>query len=607
MSPRALDPPSYGSAGLFIFYTQLILFTARKNFSTLQQSFNAMAQGKTSPKYIFVIGGVISGVGKGITASTLAKILQDRGHVVTSIKIDPYVNVDAGTMNPTEHGEVFVLDDGYETDQDMGNYERFLNITLPSDNYMTTGRVYQGVIEKERSMFYKGTCVQVVPHVPMEVIARIKDAQKKANAECVVIEIGGTIGEYENILFLEAARMLKTENPGDVACVVVSYLPIPSTVGEMKTKPTQHAVRTLQSSGLWPDIIIARSAIPLDHKRKEKLSFFCNVKPSQIISAPDVRSVYDVPINFEKENVGDILSNILSLSKKLPEGRRKNGAENKAAWEKFVKQTHSVQKEVKIAVVGKYFDTGDFMLSDAYLSVIEAIKYSSYAQGRKPQIAWINSGDFEVNEKNTPSDVKKKLKSLGEYDGVIVPGGFGSRGILGKLEAIKYIREHKIPYLGLCYGMQLAVIEYAKNVVGINGATSKELDGNAAHQVITIMESQKEKMAAERYGGSMRLGAYPAVLKPGSVVAQAYGTTSVSERHRHRYEVNNEYVKQLSDAGMVFSGMSPDGHLVEFMELPKKTHPFFVGTQAHPEFKAHPLSPHPLFSAFIKAAIKKHS
>ncbi len=563
-----------------------------------------MAKEKTSPKYIFVVGGVISGVGKGVTASSLAKILQDRGHVVTSIKIDPYVNVDAGTMNPTEHGEVFVLDDGYETDQDMGNYERFLNTTLTKDNYMTTGRVYQGVIEKERSMYYKGNCVQVVPHVPMEVIARIKAAQKKANAECVVIEIGGTIGEYENILFLEAARMMKTENPGDVACVVVSYLPVPSTIGEMKTKPTQHAVRTLQSSGLWPDIIVARSVIALDQKRKEKLSFFCNIKPSQIISAPDVKSIYDVPVNFEKENVGDILSNVLGLAKK-PEAKRKDGEKSKLAWAKFVKQVHTAEKEVKIAIVGKYFDTGDFTLSDAYLSVIEAIKHSAYSLGRKPVIAWINSGDFEISEKHSKADVNKRLKTLSEYDGVIVPGGFGSRGIEGKLQAIRYVRENKIPYFGLCYGMQLAVIEYAKNVVGIKGATSKELEDKADDQIITIMESQKEKLATDNYGGSMRLGAYPAKLAPGSIVAAAYGSTLISERHRHRYEVNNDYVQRIKDAGMVFSGMSPDGHLVEFMELPKKVHPFFVGTQAHPEFKAHPLAPHPLFTAFIKASIKK--
>lgn len=564
-----------------------------------------MANEKLHPKYIFVVGGVISGVGKGITASSVAKILQDRGHTVTSIKIDPYVNVDAGTMNPTEHGEVFVLDDGYETDQDMGNYERFLNTTLTSDNYMTTGRVYQGVIEKERSMFYKGTCVQVVPHVPMEVISRIKTAQKKTGAECVVIEIGGTVGEYENILFLEAARMMKTENPGDVACVLVSYLPVPSSIGEMKTKPTQHTVRALQSSGLWPDIIVARSVVALDAKRKEKLSFFCNVKPSHIISAPDVTSIYDVPLNFEKENVGDIITEVLNLPKKISPARKEQGEKNKAEWATFVKHVHNGKSDVKIAIIGKYFDTGDFVLSDAYLSVIEAIKYSAYSLNRKPVITWINSGDFEVNERVSAKEVKKRLKGLDKYDGVLVPGGFGSRGIAGKLEAIRYVRENKIPYLGLCYGLQLAVIEFARNVAGIKDATSKELEDSAPHQVITIMESQKEKMAKEDYGGSMRLGSYPARLAPGSIVAQAYGSTDITERHRHRYEVNNEYLKQLEEMGMIFSGKSPNGHLVEFIELPKKIHPFFVGTQAHPEFKAHPLAPHPLFTAFIKAAIKK--
>jgi CTP synthase len=564
-----------------------------------------MAKESKNPKYIFVVGGVISGVGKGVTASSLAKILQNRGHRVTSIKIDPYVNVDAGTMNPTEHGEVFVLDDGYETDQDMGNYERFLDVTLPNDNYMTTGRVYQSVIEKERSMYYKGNCVQVVPHVPLEVIARIKAAQKKNDAECVVIEIGGTVGEYENILFLEAARMLKTQAPKDVACVLVSYLPVPSTIGEMKTKPTQHAVRTLQSSGLWPDLIVARSVTPIDEKRKEKISFFCNIKPECIISAPDVKSIYDVPVNFEKEHVGDILSRVLGLSAKVSPKSKREGEENRLKWATFVKRAHTASDEVKIAIVGKYFDTGDFVLSDAYLSVIEAIKHSSFALNKKPAISWINSGDFEVADSVTSAEVKKNLQALKNYDGVIVPGGFGSRGISGKIEAIQYVRENKIPYLGLCYGMQLAVIEFARNVAGIKDATSKELDDKAKNQVITIMESQKDKLLKGNYGGSMRLGAYKALLKEGSLVAKAYGTTEVSERHRHRFEVNNEYVDQLTGAGLSFSGTSPDGHLMEFVELPRKTHPFFVGTQAHPEFKSHPLSPHPLFTAFIKASIKK--
>lgn len=564
-----------------------------------------MKKENINPKYIFVVGGVISGVGKGITASSIAKIFQDRGHSVTSIKIDPYVNVDAGTMNPTEHGEVFVLDDGYETDQDMGNYERFLHVTLPNDNYMTTGRVYQSVIEKERSMFYKGNCVQVVPHVPLEVISRIKTAQKKAGAEVTVIEVGGTIGEYENILFLEAARMMKIESPHDIACVVVSYLPIPSTVGEMKTKPTQHAVRTLQSSGLWPDMIIARSSVALDVKRKEKLAFFCNIQPSHIISAPDVRSIYEVPINFEKEHVGDMMSEILGLSESTSLTQKKLGEQQKKDWALFVKRTNTAQEEVKIAIVGKYFDTGDFVLSDAYISVIEAVKHAAYALNKKPVITWVNSGDFEVGEKQKPSTVLKNLATLDMYDGVIVPGGFGSRGIKGKLEVIQYVRENKIPYLGLCYGMQLAVIEFAEHVAGIKGATSKEINDTARHQVITIMESQKEKIQVSSYGGSMRLGAYEAQLKKGSVVAELYGSLSVSERHRHRYEVNNDYVETLTKHGLIFSGTSPDGHLMEFIELPKQEHPFFVGTQAHPEFKSHPSNPHPLFKGFIQASIKR--
>lgn len=564
-----------------------------------------MAKEKQTPKYIFVVGGVVSGVGKGITASSVAKILQDRGHTVTSIKIDPYVNVDAGTMNPTEHGEVFVLDDGYETDQDMGNYERFLGTTLPSDNYMTTGRVYQSVIEKERSMYYKGNCVQVVPHVPLEVVARIKFAQKKANADVVIIEIGGTVGEYENILFLEAARMIKIESPKDMMCIMVSYLPVLSAVGEMKTKPTQHAVRTLQSSGLWPDMIIARSTTPLDEKRKEKLAFFCSVKQSNIISAPDVKSIYEVPSNFEKEGVGDSVIEILGLPKKVSDSKKVEGEKRKKEWELFVKRSQSSKEEVKIAIIGKYFDTGDFVLSDSYLSVIEAVKHASYALNKKPVISWVNSGDFEVEGNNKESDVLKKLKTLSGYDGVIVPGGFGSRGINGKLEAIRYVREHKIPYLGICYGMQLAVIEYANHITKIEGATSKELDDTAKHQVITIMESQKEKIKKAVYGGSMRLGSYPAKLKKGTIVAGLYGSLEVSERHRHRYEVNNQYISDIEKSGLVFSGTSPDGDLMEFIELPKTIHPFFVGTQAHPEFKSSPINPHPLFLGLIQASKKK--
>lgn len=547
-------------------------------------------KGRSDCKYIFVIGGVISGVGKGVTASSIGKILSDRGQKVTSIKIDPYVNIDAGTMNPVEHGEVFVLDDGYECDQDMGNYERFLNTTLTNTNYMTTGRVYESVIHRERNLEYEGACVQVVPHIPLEVIRRIKEAREKAQADVVVIEIGGTIGEYENILFLEAARMMKLRHPNDVFFVVVSYLPVPNNLGEMKTKPTQHAVRTLNSSGIQPDIIIARSKVPLDNKRKEKISLFCNVPVERVISAPDVGSIYDIPINFDKEGLGDIICEALGLSCAITPNK------NTKEWEKFAKSAHNHKNEVHLAVVGKYFNTGDFTLADSYISVIEATKYSAYFAGVKPILTWISSSDFEKSPQS--------IKNLSKYDGIIVPGGFGSRGIEGVLKTIEYARKNKIPYFGLCYGMQLLVIEYARNILGIKKANTREVDPNSPDLIIDIMEDQKEKVKNKDLGGSMRLGAYPAVLKKGSVAMKAYGKNEISERHRHRYEVNNLYKERLEKAGLVFSGMSPDGNLCEIAELPQDKHPFFLGTQFHPEFKARPLAPHPLFTAFIKACIK---
>lgn len=546
---------------------------------------------KASPKYLFVVGGVISGVGKGIAASSIAKLLQDRGLTVTAIKIDPYINVDAGTMNPTEHGEVFVLRDGDETDQDMGNYERFLNVDLSRINYMTTGRVYQTVIEKERNLEYAGKCVEVVPHIPMEVIRRINIAQKEANADVVIIEIGGTIGEYQNMLFLEAARMMKIKHPQDVFFTVVSYLPVPSKVGEMKTKPTQMAVRTLNGSGILPDIILARGEHRLDAKRKEKIAFMCNVLPERVISAPDVDSVYDVPINFEKEGLGDILCEIMGTTCSVETGV------NAQAWKKFVGKVHTAKDEVRIAVIGKYFETGEFLLADAYLSVIEAIKYSAYAQNKKPVLEWLNAFDFETDP--------KKVKELKKYDGVIVPGGFGSRGIEGKLNVIRYVRENKIPYFGLCYGMQLAVVEFARNVVGMKGAHTTEVDPKTAFPVIAVMESQKENIRNARYGGSMRLGEYKAILKKGTIAAKAYDSYEIIERHRHRYEVNPLFIDKIEAKGLVFSGTSPDGTLMEIAELPTKVHPFFVGVQFHPEFLARPLRPHPLFSAFIKACAQK--
>lgn len=555
---------------------------------------------KKNPGYIFVVGGVISGVGKGVTASSIAKILQDRGLIVTAVKIDPYVNIDAGTMNPTEHGEVFVLSDGDECDQDMGNYERFLHTDLSRTNYMTTGRVYQSVIEKERALKYQGACVQVVPHVPMEIVSRIKAAQQAAKdskgkvvgADVVVIEIGGTVGEYENILFLEAARMMKSQHPKQVMTVMVSYLPTPATVGEMKTKPTQHSVRLLNASGIQPDIIIARSNTPLDAKRREKLSFFCNIAPDRVISAPDIESIYEVPINFEKGKLSDTIGKLLGLRF----ASRVSPAVSQ--WKKMVQTALHAEDTVKIAMVGKYFETGDFVLSDAYLSVIEAIKFSAFSLGKKVSITWLSAEVFEQD----PSAVKK----LSDFDGVVVPGGFGSRGIEGKIAAIKYVREKKIPYLGLCYGMQLAVIEYARHVAKIAGATSRELvkkTDKDAVCVIDLMESQQEKMSTGNYGNTMRLGAYEAVLKVKTMARALYGADSVVERHRHRYEVNPAYIAPITKAGLVFSGTSPDGTLMEIAELSKAVHPFFMGVQFHPEFLARPLTPHPLFTGLVKAAI----
>ncbi len=541
-------------------------------------------QGRT--KYIFVVGGVMSGVGKGIAASSIGKILQAKGFRVTALKIDPYINVDAGTMNPTEHGEVFVLKDGYETDQDMGNYERFLNIELTRDNYMTTGAVYKTVIEKERNLEYGGRCVQVVPHIPLEVIGRIKRAA--AEADVAIVEIGGTVGEYENILFLEAIRMLKIEQPENVITAIVSYVPTPSKVGEMKTKPTQHAVRTLNGTGIQPDIIIARADRPLDEKRKEKLAVFCNVQKEDVISAPDVDSIYDVPVNFEKDRLSEILMKKLGLKSKKSVGL--------GEWEKKVRRMKGISEVVKIGVVGKYFKTGDFVLSDAYISVIEAVKHAACQVGRRAELTWIASTDFEENPKS--------LRTLKKYDGIIIPGGFGSRGIEGKIAVIRYCRENKIPYFGLCYGMQLAVIEYARHVVGLAAAHTTEVNQKTAYPVVDIMPEQKENLRKKNYGATMRLGHYEAKIALKTLAAQAYGSTSILERHRHRYEVNPEYVEQLKQAGMIFSATSPDGILMEIAELPKEVHPFFLATQFHPEFQSSLLEPHPLFVAFLEACKK---
>ena len=550
-------------------------------------------------KYIFVVGGVISGVGKGITTSSIGKILQSRGYNISAMKIDPYINVDAGTMNPTEHGEVFVTADGDECDQDMGNYERFLNKNLYRENYMTTGRVYKSVIENERNLKYKGKCVQVVPHIPMEVIERIRFVAEKNNSDVVTIEIGGTVGEYENILFLEAIRMMKLKNPNDVAIVMVSYVPVPNKIGEMKTKPTQHAVRELNSVGLYPDFIIARSSHSLDEKRKEKISMFCNIKKENIISAPDIDSVYDVPFNFEKDSLGDKLIKLLDLKENKNLIIKKE--ETLEYWKKYFAK-NKLKGEVNIAVVGKYFDTGDFVLSDSYISVIEALKYAGFENKVKVNLAWLDSKKFE-KEKN--KHYEKELNVLKEYDGVLVPGGFGETGIDGILNTIKFVRENKIPYFGICYGMQLAIIEYARNVLKIKDATSRELKDSAKSKniVIDIMENQKINLIKNNFGNSMRLGNYEAIIKGKTLLEKIYKSKNIVERHRHRYEFNNDYKEILENGGVTFSATSPDEKLIEAMELSQKIHPFFVAVQYHPEFLARPLYSHPIFTTFIKAAI----
>ena len=527
----------------------------------------------------------MSGVGKGVTSSSIALLLSARGLNVTAMKIDPYINVDAGTMNPTEHGEVFVLKDGLETDQDMGNYERFLNKDLPAINYMTTGSVYLSVIQKERNLEYKGKNVEVVPDIPLEVISRIKKAQKAAGADVVLIEIGGTVGEYQNVLFLEAVRMMKTEQPENVAVVMVSYLPVPGSIGEMKTKPTQTAVRTLNSAGVFADLIVARSPVPVDQKRKEKIATFCNVRAENVISAPDVSSIYDIPLNYETDQLSLRLCLQLGIKTKQPA--------DLSAWKKFVARSKNDADTVKIAVVGKYFSSGDFVLSDVYLSVLEAIKYSAYSLNLKPEIIYLSAQMF--------SD-KDKLKELKKFDGILVPGGFGATGIDGKLNVIEYARKHKIPYFGICYGMQLAVLEYAKNVLKLKNVSTEEIDPKADHLVVGIMDEQREKIAKKDMGGTMRLGEYEAVLKKGSLAQKAYKSTSISERHRHRYEINPLYIEQIENAGLHFTGKSPNGKLMEIAELSTTTHPFFVGVQFHPELIARPLAPHPLFTAFIRAS-----
>lgn len=535
-------------------------------------------------KYIFVVGGVMSSVGKGIVSSSISLILKDKGFKVTAVKADPYINVDAGTMNPVEHGEVFVTEDADETDQDIGNYERFLDQNIQRTNYMTTGRIYQSVIKRERNLEYEGKCVEVVPHIPQEIIRRIETASK--DSDITIVEIGGTVGEYQNILFLEAARMMKMKNPKDVSFVLVSYLPIPSSVGEMKTKPTQYAARTLNGAGIQADFIICRSQKEIDKPRREKLATFCMIEPENAISCPDVSNIYEVPLIFEKQNLGNKILKSLHIKGKKSDLK---------VWKETVKKATNPKREISLAVVGKYFGTGDFTLADSYISVIESIRIACFHQEVKPKLEWINSEIFEKDP--------HKIEILKKFQGIIVPGGFGSRGIEGIISTCKFARENNIPYLGLCYGMQIATIEFARNVAGLNKANTEEIDPKTPYPVIHLMTEQKDKILQKELGGTMRLGGYKCRLKKGTIAYDAYKKDEIVERHRHRYEFNNKFKEKLEQLGLVISGINPERKLVEIIEL--KNHPFYVGVQFHPEFNTRFLKPHPLFKKLVEEAVRR--
>jgi CTP synthase len=535
--------------------------------------------------YIIVTGGVISGLGKGITTASIGKILQLHGYKVTAMKIDPYINCDAGTLRPTEHGEVWVTEDGGEIDQDLGHYERFLDVNIAKHHNITTGQVYGAVIDKERKGKYLGKTVQPIPHVTDEIKQRIRRPSTEAKYDFILVEIGGTVGDYENVLFLEAVRQMKQE--GDhVLYVHVTYVPVLETLGEAKTKPTQHSVKLLREIGIQPDFIITRSEEPLDDPRREKIALFCNVNREDVISDSNIDNVYAVPLMFEDQFL------CKKILKKLHLRKDHNDL---ATWKNFILDIRNLQRELTIGIVGKYFDIGSFKLSDSYISVIEAVKHAAWFNGVAPIIEWIDSKLYERDQ--------EAITNLESLDGIIVPGGFGLSGIEGKIATIRYVRENQIPYLGLCLGMQLAVVEYARTICGFTDANTKEVDNNTKHQVIDVIPGQATILRESRYGATMRLGSYPALLKSDSIVQQLYGKNKVHERHRHRYEVHPDYVDTLEDQGLIFSGRSPDGVLMEFCELPN--HVFFVGTQAHPEFKSRPMNPSPLFHGFVQAAIKK--
>ena len=530
-------------------------------------------------KYIFVTGGVVSSLGKGIIAASLGKLFRSRDYSVIIQKFDPYINIDPGTMSPFQHGEVFVTDDGAEKDLDLGHYERFTDTSFGQVNNVTSGRIYQEVINKERRGDYLGGTVQVVPHITNEIKTKIVAATKQFKPDFHIIEIGGTIGDIESLPFVEAIRQFKSEvgfgNAISVHCTLLPYLP---TSGELKTKPSQHSVNVLRSYGIQPEVLVCRTAKPIPKTEKEKLALFCSVPKDAVIECRDMKTIYEVPLALEAQNMCSVVLKMLGMEDRTPE---------LTSWEALVNKIKNAEKTIKVGIAGKYTK-----LSDAYISVVESLKHAGYSNSAAVEIKMINSEECV--------DMASCKKQLEDLHAVVVPGGFGVRGIEGKLNVIRYARENNLPFLGICLGMQCAVIEYARNVVGLKGANSAEFNENAEYPVIDLMQEQKD---VKGYGGTMRLGAYDCILKEGSVAAKAYGSTKISERHRHRYEVNTEYLERIKQAGLVFSGMSPDGMLAEIVELPQND--WFVASQFHPEFKSRPETPHPLFLGLINAVCKR--
>ena len=537
---------------------------------------------KLNTKYIFVTGGVVSSIGKGITTASLGRLLRNRGFGVTMTKLDPYINVDAGTMNPYQHGEVFVTDDGAETDLDLGHYERFVDINLTRDSTVTTGGVYSTVIAKERRGDYLGGTVQMIPHITNEIKERVLGLGKKSGADVVIAEIGGTVGDIEGLPFLEAIRQLRKDvGHENVLYIHVTLIPYVGPWGEVKTKPTQHSVIKLREIGIQPDVLICRTKLDIDDDMKEKISLFCDVDKEAVIEAKDSETIYEIPMVFEQEGLADLVVKRLGLP---------GGEANMAEWHDLVRRVKQPKHEVNIAVVGKYTSNGD-----AYISIAEALKHGGIKSDARVNIEWIESDSLEEPGLGM-------AERFAHTDGLIVAPGFGERGVEGKIEAIRHAREHGLPFFGICYGLQMAVIEFARHACGLDGANTEEVNPHTPHPVVHILPEQKH---VTEKGASMRLGAYPCRLTQNSVAAHLYGDGTISERHRHRYEVNNEYREQMSKAGMVFSGVSPDYRLVEIIELPETVHPYFIATQFHPEFKSRPNRAHPLFAGLIAAALTR--